>query len=94
MAVLATFLKVLTQIFNVLPLAVSIAETLGKLFRPGQRSGPEKLAAVKQVVHDALVASELLSGKEIVDEDLLDQGITEITNGAVKVLNSIKQPAG
>jgi hypothetical protein len=91
MNVLATFLKVLTGIFNVLPLAISIAETIGRLFRPGQKSGAEKLAAVKQVVRNALVASELLTGKEIVNEDLLDQGITEITNGAVKVLNAIKQ---
>jgi len=93
MGVLVTFLKVLTKVFNVLPLAISIAETLGKLFRPGQKSGPEKLAGVKEVVRDALAGSELLTGKEIVDEDLLDQGITEITNGAVKVLNAIKQPS-
>jgi hypothetical protein len=94
MGVLATFLKVLSGIFNVLPLAVSIVETVAKLFKPGQKTGPEKLAAVKLVVRNALVASELLSGKEIVNEDLLDQGITEITNGAVKVLNSIRQPVG
>lgn len=93
MGVLATFLKVLSGIFNVLPLAVTIAETIAKLFKPGQKTGPEKLAAVKAVIRNALVASELLSGKEIVDEVLLDQGITEITNGAVKVLNSIKPPA-
>lgn len=92
MGVLATFLKVLSGIFNVLPLAVSIAETIAKLLKPGQKTGAEKLAAVKAVVRNALVASELLSGKEIVNEDLLDQGITEITNGAVKVLNSIRQP--
>jgi hypothetical protein len=92
MGVLATFLKVLTGIFNVLPLAVSIAETLGNLFRPGQKSGAEKLAGVKQVVLNALTASEILSGKEIIDQAKLDEGITEITNGAVKVMNAIKQP--
>lgn len=93
MGALSVFLKVLGGIFNVLPLAVSIVETVAGLFKPGQKTGAEKLAAVKAVVRNALVASELLSGKEIVNEDLLDQGITEITNGAVKVLNSIKQPA-
>ena len=93
MGVLTTFLKVLTGIFNVLPLAVSIAETMAKLFKPGQKTGAEKLAAVKAVIRHALEASEVLAGKEIVNEDLLDQGITEITNGAVKVLNAIKQPA-
>jgi hypothetical protein len=48
---------------------------------------------VKQVVLNALTASEILSGKEIVDQAKLDEGITEITNGAVKVLNAIKQPS-
>ena len=93
MGVLATFLKVLSGIFNVLPLAVSIVETVAGIFKPGQKTGPEKLAAVRAVVRNALVASELLSGKEIVNEALLDQGITEITNGTVKVLNSIKPPS-
>jgi hypothetical protein len=90
MGVLTVFLKVATQIFNVIPLAVQIAEIIGGLVKPGQKTGAEKLAAVKAVVRHALEASELLLGKEIVDEDLLDQGITEITNGTVKVLNAIK----
>jgi hypothetical protein len=90
MGILTTFLKVLTGIFNVLPLAVTIAEAAGKLFRPGQKSGADKLALVKQVVLNALTASEILSGKEIIDQAELDQGITEITNGTVKVLNAIK----
>jgi len=93
MKYLATFLKVLTGIFNVVPLAVSIAETIAKLLKPGQKTGAEKLAAVKQVVLQALTASEILSGKEIVDQAELDKGITEITNGSVRVLNSIKQPS-
>jgi hypothetical protein len=90
MGPLTVFLKVVTQIFNVLPLAVQIAELVAGLLKPGQKTGPEKLAAVKAVIRHALEASELLAGKEIVDEDLLDQGITEITNGAVKVLNAVK----
>lgn len=92
MGALSVFLKVLTGIFQVIPLAVTIAETIAGLFKPGQKTGADKLAAVKAVVRDALVASEVLAGKEIVNEDLLDQGITEITNGAVKVLNAVKQP--
>ena len=92
MGVLTVFLKVLSGIFNVLPLAVSIAETIAGLFKPGQKTGAEKLAAVKAVVLNALEASELLAGKEIVDRAKLDEGITEITNGAVKVLNAVKQP--
>jgi hypothetical protein len=93
MGVLGVFLKVLGGIFNVLPLAVSIAETVSKILKPGQKTGAEKLIAVKQVVRNALVASELLSGKQIVDENLLDQGITEITNGAVKVMKAVEQPS-
>lgn len=64
MGVLTTFLKVLSGIFNVLPLAISIAETIAKLFKPGQKTGAEKLAAVKAVVRNALVAWDSSAGRK------------------------------
>ena len=90
MGVLGVFLKVITQIFSVLPLAVQVAEILGGVFRPGQKSGAQKLEAVRAVIKQAIQASELVAGKEVIDEQLLDQGIGEITNGAVKVLNAVR----
>ena len=93
MGVLGVFLKILPGIFQVIPLAIAVAEAMGKLLKPGQKSGAEKLAAVKLVVRNALEASEILSGKQIVDERLLDQGIEEITNGAVKVMRAVAEPS-
>ena len=90
MGVLGVFLKVITQIFSVLPLAVQVAEILGGVFRPGQKSGAQKLEAVRAVIKQAIQASELVAGKEVIDEQLLDRGIGEITNGAVKVLNAVR----
>jgi hypothetical protein len=90
MGVLGVFLKVITNIFSVLPLAVQVAEILGGLFRPGQKSGEQKLQAVRAIVKQAIEVSELVAGKDIIDEQLLDQGIGEITNGAVKVLNAVR----
>jgi len=90
MGVLGVFLNVITRIFSVLPLAVQVAEILGGLFKPGEKTGAQKLQAVRAVVKQAIQASELVAGKDIIDEQLLDQGIEEITNGAVKVLNAVK----
>lgn len=90
MGVLSVFLKVITQVFSVLPLAVQVAEILGGLFRPGEKSGAQKLLAVRAIVKQAIQASELVAGKDIIDEQLLDRGIEEITNGAVKVLNAVR----
>ena len=90
MGALGTFLKVFTRILQVLPLAVQVAETMSSIFRPGEKSGPQKLNAVQAAVKQAILASELVVGKDILDEELLDQGITEITNGAVKVMNAVR----
>ena len=93
MGLLGVFLKVITNIFSVLPLAVQVAEILGGLFKPGEKSGAQKLQAVRAIVKQAIQASELVAGKDIIDEQLLDQGIGEITNGAVKVLNAVRPRA-
>ena len=90
MGALGTFLKVLTRILQVLPLAVQVADTIGGVFRPGQKSGPEKLLAVKAAVKQSIMASELVVGKDILDEELLDRGITRLANGSVDILNAVK----
>ena len=90
MGALGTFLKVFSKILQVLPLAVQVADTIGGLFRPGQKSGPEKLLAVKAAVKESIMASEIIVGKDIVDEALLDRGITRLANGAVDVMNAVR----
>ena len=90
MGALATFLKVLGKITTIIPLGVQIAELAGRIFRPGEKTGPWKLQIVKQAVLQALEAAEILVGKDIVDQALLDEGITDIANGAVKVMKAVQ----
>jgi len=94
MGVLGTFLKVIGKIVGVLPIAIQLAEVIGKLLSPGTKTGPTKLAAVKEIIRDAIQASEFITGKELLDEQLLDQGITKMANGAVDVMNAVKPGAG
>jgi len=94
MGVLGTFLKVIGKIVGVLPIAIQLAEIIASLVSPGKKTGATKLAAVKAVIQDAIQASEFLAGKDIINEDLLDQGITKMANGAVDVMNAIKPGAG
>ena len=90
MGALLKFLSILGKITGVLPMAISIAEVIGGLVKPGQKSGPEKLAAVQAVIRQSIQASELVVGKDIIDEDLLNEGITEMVNAAVKIMNATK----
>ena len=94
MGALSTFLKVIGKIAGVLPLAVRLAGVVGTLVSPGKKTGPTELAAVKEIIRDAIQASEFLTGKELINEQLLDQGITKMANGAVDVMNAVKPGTG
>jgi hypothetical protein len=90
MGALLTFLKVMGKIVNILPISVQIAEVIASLVKPGQKTGAEKLAAVEAVIKQTIQASELVIGKDIIDEDLLNQGITKMVNGAVDIMNATR----
>jgi len=90
MGVLLKFLSILGKITGVLPMAISIAEVIGGLVKPGQKTGAQKLAAVQEVIKQTIQTSELVIGKDIIDEDLLNEGITEMVNAAVKIMNATK----
>jgi len=90
MKYLATFLKVLAKVMNGIQLAVPVAELMGKLLAPGQKTGIQKAEAVRQFVKAEIEGSELLVGKEILDQDLLDRGIQKITDGTVDILNAVR----
>lgn len=92
MKVLGIVLKVLSKIFEVVPLAVRVAEAMGAILMPGEKTGKQKMEAVRKVVRDSILASELVAGKQIVDEVVLDQGIEEITEGTLKVMQAIREP--
>ena len=85
MGVLGVFLKVLTKILEVVTVTAPLAELAGRIFKPGQKSGAEKLALMRQAIKQALLSSEFLVGKEIVDEDLLDSAIADFASGAAKI---------
>jgi len=53
------------------------------------KSGPEKLAAATALVGPIIRTSQLVSGKKIANEAMLQKGISEVTQGIVDVLNSI-----
>ena len=55
------------------------------------KSGPEKFQAALNLVGPIIRTSQLVSGKKIADEALLQKGITEVTQGVVDVLNSLHQ---
>lgn len=56
----------------------------------GIKSGPDKKKAVMDTVSQSIELAEVLSGKEIADVPLLMQGISEMNDGYVKVMNAIK----
>jgi hypothetical protein len=53
------------------------------------KTGPEKFQAALNLVGPVIRTSQLVSGKKIADEILLQKGIAEVTQGMVDVLNSI-----
>jgi hypothetical protein len=55
------------------------------------KAGPEKFQAALNLVGPIIKTSQLVSGKKIADETLLQKGITEVTQGVVDVLNSLHQ---
>lgn len=56
------------------------------------KSGPDKKKAVLDAVKSSIDLSEVLSGQEIADQDLLFEGLSEINDGYVKVLKSVQPP--
>ena len=55
------------------------------------KTGPDKFQAALNLVGPVVRTSQLVSGKKIADEAMLQKGITEITQGVVDVLNSLHQ---
>lgn len=55
------------------------------------KTGPEKFQAALNLVGPVIRTSQLVAGKKIADEALLQKGIQEVTQGVVDILNSIHQ---
>jgi hypothetical protein len=57
------------------------------------KTGADKFTAAVNLVGPIIRTSQLVSGKKIADEALLQKGINEVTQGVVDVLNSIHSDA-
>jgi hypothetical protein len=68
----------------------TIAETMAQAITTAP-AGPQKLAAVLPYVSTLIQNSELLSGKQIADEAGFQNGVTQVINGVVAILNSCKK---
>lgn len=55
------------------------------------QTGSAKLAAAVALVGPIIRTSQLVSGKKIADQALLQKGISEVTQGVVDILNSISE---
>lgn len=53
-------------------------------------TGPQKLQAVTPLVTQIVLRSSLISNKKIENPTLFQEGVQDITNGIVKILNSLE----
>ena len=56
---------------------------------PGDGTGAQKLQALVPLVANVIKTSNLISGKQVANNDLFIKGCTEVAQGVVDVLNSI-----
>ncbi len=73
----------LGEISKVVTDVEAVAQALGTL------NGADKLKAAMPLVLQVVMNSGLLEGKVIIDPALFNDGIKDLTNGVVKILNSI-----
>ena len=57
------------------------------------KSGPDKKAAVLNTVASSIELAEVLSGKEIANVPLLMEGIGDLNDALVKILNALPKEA-
>ena len=75
------FLKIL-QILNAIPMVIATVENLKNT------SGKDKAKLVEQQVMNALEASELVTGRDIINEKDFRKGLRKAVDGMVQMLNS------
>lgn len=80
---LGTIISVASNI----PQIISLVERIASLFK-GSVSGPDKKAVVMALVKDSIMAAEGITDKDIVDEQAFVEGLGEVVDGTVKMLNA------
>lgn len=66
---------------------VVLTESIGAALK---LSGEQKLDATVPLVTQLILKSDLMTGKEINDQAKFTEGIKNLTNGVVAILNSVK----
>jgi hypothetical protein len=74
---------------TIIPLVIEAVKAAEKLF--GSKKGELKKEYVVNLVKVAILSVEGISQKDIVDENLFSEGVGDIVDGVVKVLNSTKK---
>jgi hypothetical protein len=77
------------QVVNDLTLIANQAVTIETALEG--KAGADKFAALVPLVAGIIRTSELVSGKEIADEAKFQQGVSELAQGVVDILNSIHE---
>jgi hypothetical protein len=93
MGALAAFLSIFGKVVGVLPIAIQAAETIHGLVAPGVKGGPTKLQGVKTAISQAINVTDLVAGKQIVDQAAFDAGLEAVINGGVAIMNACKPKA-
>lgn len=68
---------------------VTVEQTFAAAFGPDAKKGSDKLRAAVPFVSALIQQSELMAGKKISNESQFIAASTDITNGFVKLLNSL-----
>ena len=79
-------LGLLKHLPTILPLIVATVKSVEALLGGG--AGESKRALVVEFVKLAILAAEGVTGKDIVDEELFAEGVGDIVDGVVAILNS------
>jgi len=71
---------------------LATAETVGEIVRQQGGTKLDKLALILPQVKEVLRNSEFFANRELVDEELFEQGATELINAEVKIYKAFKEP--
>lgn len=82
-------LSLLKYLPAVLPIAIEIVKIVEKAF--GSGGGAAKRAAAVSMVKTVVMGFEGLTQRDIVDENMLEEGLGQVIDGVVKVLNSTRK---
>jgi len=81
------FLKLIFSVLKTMVPAIATVEEAIKEIK----AGAEKKKAVLSIVMATPEIVEALSGKEVIDENLFKQGLSQINEGLVKIMNATRK---